>query len=116
MKENFENFAENSLPFEMLLPASGSVDISSHDFQLNSILPIPPTVGKHRDAADTSVFFLAFFYYSSIYCNWWDFGGMSSVYIEIGGIHRTSFRPKPRPTTPHDSGAMIKLLSQKEKS
>ena len=46
VKENFENFAENSLPFEMLLPASGSVDISSHDFQLNSILPIPPTVGK----------------------------------------------------------------------
>ena len=41
---------------------------------------------------------LAFLYYSSMYCNWWDFGGMSSVYIEIGMI------------------GMIKLLSQKEKS
>ena len=25
-------------------------------------------------------------------------GGMSSVYIEIGGIHPTTCRPKPRPT------------------
>ena len=58
----------------------------------------------------------AFLYYSSIYCNWWDFGGMSSVYIEIGGIHPTSCRPNPQPTTPHNSVVMIKLLSQKEKN
>ena len=74
-----------------------------------------PQLEKHRDAADTSVFFfLAFLYYSSICCNWWDFGGMSSVYIEIGGIHPTPCRPKPLPTTPHNSDVMIKLLSQKE--
>ena len=41
-------------------------------------------------------------------------GGMSSVYIEIGGIHPTPCRPKPLPTTPHNSDVMIKLLSQKE--
>ena len=39
---------------------------------------------------------------------------MSSVYIEIGGIHPTPCRPKPLPTTPHNSDVMIKLLSQKE--
>ena len=57
----------------------------------------------------------AFLYYSSIYCSWWDFGGMRLVYIEIGGIHPTSCRPKLRPTTPRNLCVMIKLLSQKEK-
>ena len=37
----------------------------------------------------------AFWYYSSIFCKWWDFGGMSSFYTEIGGIHPTGDRPKP---------------------
>ena len=31
----------------------------------------------------------AIWYYSSIFCKWWDLGGMSSFYTEIGGIHPT---------------------------
>ena len=44
---------------------------------------------------------LAFLYYSSIFCKWWDLGGMTSIYIKIGGIHPTSNRPQP--TTPRIS-------------
>ena len=43
----------------------------------------------------------AFLYYSSIFCKWWDLGGMTSIYIKIGGIHPTSNRPQP--TTPRIS-------------
>ena len=44
---------------------------------------------------------LAFLYYSSIFCKWWDLGGMTSIYIKIGGIHPTSNCPQP--TTPRIS-------------
>ena len=35
----------------------------------------------------------AIWYYSSIFCRWWDFGGMSSFYTEIGGIYPTGDCP-----------------------
>ena len=41
---------------------------------------------------------MAFLYYSSTFCKWWDLGGMTSIYIKTGGIHPTSNRPQP--TTP----------------
>ena len=44
---------------------------------------------------------LALLYYSSIICKWWDMGGMTSIYIKMGGIHPTSNRPQP--TTPRIS-------------
>ena len=59
---------------------------------------------------------LAIWYYSSIFCKWWDFGGMSSFYTEIGGIHPTGDRPKPRPTTPHNLLIIMIFLYQSQNS
>ena len=58
----------------------------------------------------------AIWYYSSIFCKWWDFGGMSSFYTEIGGIHPTGDRPKPRPTTPRNLLIIMIFLYQNQNS
>ena len=59
---------------------------------------------------------VAFWYYSSIFCKWWDFGGMSSFYTEIGGIHPTGDHPKPRPTTPRNLLIIMIFLYQSQNS
>ena len=58
----------------------------------------------------------AIWYYSSIFCKWWDFGGMSSFYTEIGGIHPTGDRPKPRPTIPRNLLIIMIFLYQSQNS
>ena len=50
----------------------------------------------------------AFWYYDS----WWDIGGMRS---KTGGIHPTSCRPKPRPTTPRNFFDTVIIQYQNEK-
>ena len=43
----------------------------------------------------------AFLYYSPIFCKWWDLGRMTSIYIDIGGIHPTSNRQTPTDHSSH---------------
>ena len=41
---------------------------------------------------------------------------MSSFYTEIGGIHPTGVRPKPRPTTPRNLLIIMIFLYQSQNS
>ena len=59
---------------------------------------------------------MAIWYYSSIFCKWWDFGGMSSFYTEIGGIHPTGDRPEPRLTTLRNFLIIMIFLYQSQNS
>ena len=51
---------------------------------------------------------MAFWYYDS----WWDIGGMRS---KTGGIHPTSCRSKPQPTTPRYFFDTVIIQYQNEK-
>ena len=55
-----------------------------------------------------------FFFYTSQYFIWWDFGGMTIQDRNTGGIDPNCHHPKPRPTTPQDFVDSIDLQYRKE--
>ena len=96
----------------MVLSLTKSCQIAVQHFGTH---PLSQPFAKLQAVAKTQVE-AAFWYYSSIFCKWWDFGGMSSFYTEIGGIHPTGDHPKPRPTTPRNLLIIMIFLYQSQNS